>query len=331
MSAQQTANFPAAPGIDIEELEVRTGGFTLQVSGWSVPRGCCVAFIGRNGSGKTTFLDALLGLRRDTRMRGRMLGADISAWHLRPRLRRRMGVILQRAALPYGFRVKDVVALHEHLYERSSGLIGEELGIPELAEKFFDMLSRGEQQRVELFLCLAHEPELIILDEPFTGLDQQFARVAAGILSRLTHSTILMACHTELELSLAGMAVWMEQGVIRDSAPPHELRKSLLGDYRLRATLRDESDARSLLSKLTASAGPGCGCTRDGREISLTGDESWVRSVPAWVPAAAIDAMQYGPTTLIDLLYRCAQLQSAAPAIRQVVSKVALSCAASEP
>jgi ABC-2 type transport system ATP-binding protein len=298
------------PAVQIDLLRLPTDRFTVRMNGWSVPRGACVALVGHNGSGKTSILDSLLGLRRDAEITARMLGEDVATWRRRAGLRRRLGVLLQRAAMPYGLYVHEVISLHRNIYGRTSQRVLEDLGVPDLRQKSYERLSRGERQRVDLFFALAHEPELIILDEPFTGLDQRVAQVTADLIESLDNSTVLMACHSELELSMADTMVWLEHGTVRECGNPDALRRRLLGDFRLEMSLHQESQANALVAAIAERAKPQFVQRRGSTDLLVAGEEAVVRAVPSLVAPADIVALQYGRTTLADLLYRCAHSEA---------------------
>ncbi len=303
------------PAVQIDSLRLRTDRFTVRMNSWSVPRGACVAFVGHNGSGKTSILDSLLGLRRDAEIDARILGHDVATWRRRSELRRRLGVLLQRAAMPYGLYVHEVISLHRNIYGRTSQRVLEDLGIPDLRQKSYERLSRGERQRVDLFFALAHEPELVVLDEPFTGLDQRVAQITADLIGSLDNSTVLMACHSELELSMADTMVWLEYGAVRECGNPDSLRRRLLGDFRLEISLQLESQANALVAAIGERTKPQFVQRRGTTEIVIAGEEAVVRAVPNLVAPADIAALQYGRTTLADLLYRCAHSEATPEAV----------------
>jgi ABC-2 type transport system ATP-binding protein len=309
---QQLDNLANEPAVQIDSLRLRTDRFTVRMNGWSVPRGARVAFVGHNGSGKTSVLDSLLGLRRDAEIRARLLGQDVAVWRRRSDLRRRLGVLLQRAAMPFGLYVHEVVALHRNIYGRTSQRVLEDLGVLDLQDKGYERLSRGERQRVELFFALAHEPELVILDEPFTGLDRRAAQIAANLIASFADTTLLMACHSELELSMADTMVWLEYGAVRECGNPDDLRRRLLGDFRLEISLRDESQAHALVAAIGERLKPQFVQMKGNTDVVVAGEEAAVRAVPSLVAQADIAALQYARTTLEDLLYRCSHPETAA-------------------
>jgi ABC-2 type transport system ATP-binding protein len=298
------------PAVQIDLLRLRTDRFTVRMNDWSVPRGACVAFVGHNGSGKTSVLESLLCLRRDAEINARMLGQDVAIWRRRSDLRRRLGVLLQRAAMPFGLYVHEVIALHRNIYGRSSQRVLEALGVLDLQQKGYERLSRGERQRVDLFFALAHEPELVILDEPFTGLDQRVAQITANLIESFDNTTVLMACHSELELSMADTMVWLEYGTVRECGNPEALRRRLLGDFRLEISLHHEWQANALVVAIGERTKPQFVQRRGNTDVVVAGEEAVVRAVPSLVAPADIVALQYGRTTLADLLYRCAHSEA---------------------
>ncbi len=175
------------------------GGATLQLRGlskrygektaledvsFSVGAGQMFGFVGPNGAGKTTTMRIVLGV----------LGADAGEvlWRGGPigaGERRRIGYMPEERGLYPKMRVRDQLVYMAELHgvakadaqaaaERWMG----RLGIAERAEDAVEALSLGNQQRVQLAVALVHEPELLILDEPFSGLDPDGVDALSGAL-----------------------------------------------------------------------------------------------------------------------------------------------------
>src|SRR5258705_3103492 len=131
-----------------------------------VPRGSVFAFLGRNGSGKTTTIRMLLGLLRPTRGSGRILGYDIRA--LPPEARARIGYLTEEHQLYGWMSVRESGEFQSRFYPRWNeqifhSVIGH-FGLKPAAR--VKDLSRGERAGLALGLTLAPEPELLILDDP---------------------------------------------------------------------------------------------------------------------------------------------------------------------
>jgi ABC-2 type transport system ATP-binding protein len=295
--------------MSIDELDVVTRDCRVKLSRVQAVQGSCLAFIGPNGSGKTTILETVLGLRKTAALRGSLLGADFAAWRKRADLRRRLGVLLQRAYLPAGMFVRDIVRLHGGLYQKTSPAILDALGIPPLLDKKYDRLSRGETLRAELMLGLAHEPEMIFLDEPYTGLDSHFMTSLGALLQRLkaAGSTIVMACHSAQELQLADQVAWMTRGELRALEPPQDLLHRLLGDYRLQVSFAHPREADRFRQQILSGPQPQALIVPEPTRLIVFGSESLVRCTHGLVDDNAATMVEFGRTTLVDLLVRCAQ------------------------
>ncbi|WP_374562582.1 ATP-binding cassette domain-containing protein [Ideonella sp.] len=297
----------AGPALALRHLSVPLPRGLLTIEGWQIERGHKVAMIGRNGVGKTSVVEALLGLREGARVEGTMLGTELAQWHRRPELRKRLGVQLQRVAFPGRPRVRELVAMHRALFDHTSGEVMEALGVPALLPRLYEFLSRGETQRIDLFLALAHEPEILFLDEPFTGLDPQFAKNLSALIRRQTRATIVMSCHTIEEFSLVDKVAWLKtDGLARYDAPEH-LRHELVGDYRLVAQCEDEAGAARLAQSLASDVPSGARIHTDGARVQVAAAEPLADLARALVDRAGVQSVEAGRSTLVDLLRHCAK------------------------
>jgi ABC-2 type transport system ATP-binding protein len=310
-TARDTPSKVAVPGgtpaIEIASLAVSTKDILVEITDWCIPAGSRVALIGPNGAGKTTIMEALLGLRRTERLSARMLGSQLSEWHRKPDLRRKLGVLLQQASLPPELHVRDIVSLHRQLYRRSSSAAVDALGIGPLLDKVYRSLSRGERQRVDLFVALAHEPEVAFLDEPFTALDHQHALATADLIQSLKETSIVMACHNPAELALASMAAWIVGGKVRRCDAPDTLRRGLMGDFRLQVAFQAADAAERFGRKLIDQVRPQFTNAVSPTQLSIFGSEALVQVARGLVDHADIIAVEFGRTTFADLLYRCSR------------------------
>jgi len=137
----------------------------------SVQPGSVYALLGRNGSGKSSLIRALLGQLRTDRGSANLLGED--AWTHRRRLMDRVGVVPEEADAPPEMRVGELAWFSSRLYSRWAQNAFDErmdrFGIAQRAR--FGELSKGQKKQVSLALALAIRPELIVLDDPTLGLD----------------------------------------------------------------------------------------------------------------------------------------------------------------
>ncbi|MFN2425424.1 MAG: heme ABC exporter ATP-binding protein CcmA [Candidatus Binatia bacterium] len=185
--------------VSIRALERRFGTTpVLRRLDLGVARGECVAIFGPNGAGKSTLLRTLAGLLRadagTVEVFGCALPADSS-------LRRRIGYLGHDAFLYRDLDARENLDYYGRLFGvrdagRSAAMLAE-VGLTNVAAKRVGSFSRGMLQRLGLARALLHEPELLLLDEPLTGLDPEGAEILSAILSRLRSAgvTVLMATH----------------------------------------------------------------------------------------------------------------------------------------
>ena len=165
-----------------------------------VPQGVVFGFLGRNGAGKTTTIGMLLGLLRPTGGQAWVLGHDVRR-SLRPALRR-TGVLLDHPAFyPYLSGRENLWVVAQALGGDAPGRIAGVLQVVEMAERASDRFaaySAGMKQRLGLAAALLNDPDLLILDEPTTGLDpvgQRDIRDLVRRLARETGKTIFFSSH----------------------------------------------------------------------------------------------------------------------------------------
>jgi ABC-type sugar transport system ATPase subunit len=192
--------------ITVDGLWIEQGSFLLQDISFSIPSGTYAVLMGPTGSGKTTILEAVCGLRRV--VRGRIVLPVGVATDLRPS-ERGIGYVPQDAVLFPTLTVTDhlAFALHVRSWPRRqidrrvrelAGLLGLERLLPRLPHG----LSGGERQRVALGRALAFRPSVLCLDEPLSALDQATRDQMYTLLARVrsqTGVTVLHVTHCQEE------------------------------------------------------------------------------------------------------------------------------------
>jgi len=164
-----------------------------------LPRGGILGFLGPNGAGKTTTLRMLLGLYTPDAGKVRVLGQD--ARKVRPRI----GYLPEERGLYKRMRADDAIAYIAALKGMARGealkrarLLLDRFGLGAFARVRIEGLSKGMAQRVQIMAAVAHDPDFVILDEPFAGLDPVNQSELEEFLRSLAHEgkTILFSTHT---------------------------------------------------------------------------------------------------------------------------------------
>jgi ABC-2 type transport system ATP-binding protein len=216
--------------LELRDLARRFGDVVaLDGVSFAVAPGELVGFVGPNGAGKTTAMRIALGVlapdRGEVLWRGRP--AD-------PAVRRRFGYMPEERGLYPKMRVLDQLVYLGRLHgmapaaARASALrCLEILGVADRARDRVEQLSLGNQQRVQLAAALVHEPELLVLDEPFSGLDPVGVDVLAGVLrERVAAGAAVLFSSHQLELveRLCRSVVLIHRGRVVAAGRIDELR-----------------------------------------------------------------------------------------------------------
>lgn len=156
--------------------------------GLQVRRGELLALLGPNGAGKTTAISLLLGLTKADAGRVELFGLDPQ----RLAARRRIGVMLQDAALQPTLRVDELIRLTASYYPRPRdfGEVAMLAGVEELLARRYGKLSGGQKRRVQFALAICGDPQILFLDEPTVGLDHE----ARGAMWETLRALISRGC-----------------------------------------------------------------------------------------------------------------------------------------
>jgi len=218
------------PALEVAALSKRFEGFALDEVSFTVPRGYVMGLIGPNGAGKTTTLKAILGLLHpdageirvfglDAEVDGATARARVGFVHDEPRFYRHLS-LLQNAALVARFYPTWEDATFRRLLDAFE--------LP--ARKRFGTLSRGMRTKFALALALSHRAELIVMDEPTTGLDPVFRRELLDFLLDLLQdegAAILFSTHITADLDrIADYVTLLQDGRVQFSAAKDDILES---------------------------------------------------------------------------------------------------------
>ncbi|MDE5897232.1 MAG: ABC transporter ATP-binding protein, partial [Clostridia bacterium] len=226
--------------IEIEHLKKYYGEVkAVDDISFTVGRGEFFAFLGVNGAGKSTTISILCG--RQKQDGGTVMIEGIDPERHADGVKRRLGVVFQNSVLDSPLSVEDNLRYRAAMYGITGGAFRKRLG--ELTELFVlkDILRRpvgklsgGQRRRVDIARAIVQEPEILILDEPTTGLDPQTRKSVWEIVHRLRaerEMTVFLTTHYMEEASDADRVVILDAGRICADATPLELKNRYTGDY----------------------------------------------------------------------------------------------------
>ena len=216
--------------IAVENLNLQQGAFGFAGLSFRVPTGAYGVLMGRTGSGKTTLLEVLAGLRTATRGCVRLGDRDVTNL---PPAARNLGYVPQDAAVFRTMNVRDNLAFALELRRVPATEVAARvselanwLGLTPLLERRAVGLSGGEAQRLALGRALAFRPEVLLLDEPLSAVDEDTRESLLGLLDGVRKSgtvTVLHVTHNRAEADRLGDLVLRLDGsrveVVKSTTP----------------------------------------------------------------------------------------------------------------
>ena len=205
----------------------------------NVRRGELFAFLGVNGAGKSTTISVMCGqLKADS---GSVSICGLDAEKSIAEITRRLGVVFQGSVLDMPLTVRENLESRAALYgitgrafaERLDELAGL-LDFKALLDRPVGKLSGGQRRRIDIARALLHKPEILILDEPTTGLDPQTRRLLWDIVRKLRRDekmTVFLTTHYMEEAADADYVVILDSGSIAAQGTPLELKNAYAGDF----------------------------------------------------------------------------------------------------
>ncbi len=203
-----------------------------------VKKGELFAFLGVNGAGKSTTISIICGqLRKDS---GYVWIKDIEADHADNNTKRLLGVVFQESVLDKPLTVKENLKSRAALYgitgnafEKRLNELVELLDFGDYINRQVGKLSGGQRRRIDIARALIHRPEILILDEPTTGLDPQTRMLIWEVIERLQteeNMTVFLTTHYMEEAANAGYVVILDKGSIVAEGTPLELKNEYVKD-----------------------------------------------------------------------------------------------------
>jgi ABC-2 type transport system ATP-binding protein len=259
----------------------------------SVPRGSIYAILGPNGAGKTTAVKILTTLARPDSGAATVEGIDVLTSPAKAR--EAIGVVAQRSGADPAATGRENLVLQGHLHgldtsgaKRRADELLRHFRLDAAKDRFVRTYSGGMQRRLDVALGLMHQPKVLFLDEPTTGLDPESRTAMWSQIARLSgdqRMTVLLTTHYLEEADrLASRVAIVDQGTVVAEGEPDRLKGELKGDV-VQVELPTEANERDVRDTLAGVPG-----VRDvlvaGRGVSARSDDG-AAAVPAVLAALA--------------------------------------------
>ena len=230
---------------------------------FEIRKGELFAFLGVNGAGKSTTINIICGqLKKDE---GTVIIDELNLDDNLAKIKKKIGVVFQASILDPQLTVKDNLEIKASLYGLSRKEIKSRVG--ELAEildfksylnRPLAKLSGGQKRRIDIARALLNKPDILILDEPTTGLDPQTRKMIWAVITKLrkeNNMTVLLTTHYMEEASEADYVVIIDQGKMVAHGTPLDLKNEYVGDYMLIYNVKEEDVKKLGLPYITIPNG----------------------------------------------------------------------------
>ena len=226
--------------IQIEHLSKSFGDLkAVDDLSFNVKEGELFAFLGVNGAGKSTTISIMCG--QQTKDSGKVFIGGKDRDESTEGIKRELGVVFQNSVLDKALSVRDNLRYRAALYgitgavfEKRLAELAELLDFADLMKRTVGKLSGGQRRRIDIARALLHSPEILILDEPTTGLDPQTRKLLWGAVSRLRkeqNMTVFLTTHYMEEAADADYVIILDSGRIVAEGTPLQLKNKYTGDF----------------------------------------------------------------------------------------------------
>lgn len=240
---------------------------------FKVKEGELFSFLGVNGAGKSTTINIISGILNKDSGKVKVCGFDIDEYG--DAIKNKIGIVFQSSVLDNKLSVYDNLKYRANMY----GIFGSDfksrleemtelLDLKEIIKRPLSKLSGGQKRRIDIARALIHKPELLILDEPTTGLDPKTRITVWKIIEKLRKEnglTVFLTTHYMEEASDSDYVVILDTGKIAAEGTPHELKNSYASDFIKFYNHREEAE------KYFLTLGYNIKNERDFTEIELKG------------------------------------------------------------
>ena len=224
---------------------------------FSVKRGSLFAFLGLNGAGKSTTINIITGIIPKNEGKIIFDGKDMDEH--RNSIKSEIGIVFQNSVLDPVLTPKENLTLRAGFYgikgqawKDRLKVLSDMLGLEDFIDRPVGKLSGGQKRRVDIARAMVHDPKLLILDEPTTGLDPQTRKAVWNLVNSLrqkTGMTVFLTTHYMEEAEKATYVVIMNAGKIIAQGTPNSLKKEYAKDYVIIHQKKDAETENRLTSQ----------------------------------------------------------------------------------
>lgn len=231
--------------VNLTKVYSNTSG--LKSISFRVEKGSVCSLLGENGAGKTTTFEIIAKVRKKDSGQVLLNGLDIDK---HPDVLNTVGFMMQDCLLPKKIKVREAVKLFCSFYnnKQNSEALLQNCGLFHKREGFFENLSGGEKQRLFLSLALAGEPEILVLDEPFTALDPKGVKEFLLLISKMKSAgkTVLLSTHNiDIAERISDDIIIINSGEIKAQGTVEQIREK----YKLRDSVILKVDNDDILNE----------------------------------------------------------------------------------
>ena len=225
---------------------------------FKVKKGSLFAFLGINGAGKSTTINIICSIQKKNSGKVIVCGYDLDNDRELPKIKEEIGIVFQNSVLDNDLTVLENLKIRTSFYsmakeevDKKLERIIELLDLKPILKRQVKKLSGGQKRRVDIARAMVHEPKLLILDEPTTGLDPKTRLNVWKLIDEIrekTGMTVFLTTHYLEEADQATYVVIMDKGNIIARGTPNELKNKYSSDYIL-TFLKRNNDFESELNR----------------------------------------------------------------------------------
>ena len=208
---------------------------------FKVKKGSLFAFLGINGAGKSTTINIICSILQKNSGKVNVCGYDLDNDKDLPKIKEEIGIVFQNSVLDNDLTVLENLKIRTSFYSMNKDQVSKKLDriielldLKPILKRQVKKLSGGQKRRVDIARAMIHEPKLLILDEPTTGLDPKTRQNVWKLIDEIrekTGMTVFLTTHYLEEADQATFVVIMDKGNIIARGTPNELKNKYSSDY----------------------------------------------------------------------------------------------------